>query len=57
MKQSLAKSKKVEQNQTNSKKNPCMTVEKDAKLNRAKCLSVCKFAKFKVIELLTQLQN
>ena len=33
-----------------------MTVHKDAKLNRAKCLSVCQFVKFKFIELLTQLK-
>ena len=31
-----------------------MTVHKDAKLNRAKCLLVCKSGKFKFIELLMQ---
>ena len=33
-----------------------MTVHKDVKLNRAKCLSVGLVVKFNVIELLTQLK-
>ena len=38
---------------------PCRTVQKYARLNRAKCLFVnlCLFVKFKVIELLTQLKR
>ena len=52
VKQSLTESNKVKQSLTK-----CMTVQKDAKLNRAKCLFVAMFVKFKVIELLMQLKR